>query len=431
MNLDIAEIAKEVIKNNSYLTNIVVYGQQPAASTQLMDTVGKLCKEIKKINKDTKIILTGLHPSALPEKTFSEEKCDFVGQGEGFYTLLGLLEKKDVTKIPGLWYKKKGVIHSNKRAENIKDLSSELSDVAWDLLPMDKYRAHNWQCFDDLNSRMQYASISTSLGCPFHCTFCSIHATFGERKIRYWSPEWVLRQIDILVTKYNVKILKIIDELFVFKPEHFTAICDGLIERNYDLNIWAYARVDTVKDKYLQKLRKAGFKWFCLGIESGNSTVRGDVSKGVFKDVDIRNVIQKIKDADINIIGNYLFGLPEDDLKSLKQTLDLAVELNCEFANFYSTMAYPGSRLYDDAIKNNIKMPDSWVGFSQHSYSCCPLPTNKISAEEVLRFRDDAFHTYFTNEKYLDMIEKKFGHETRDHIEGMTKIKLKRKILGD
>jgi len=431
LNLDLKETAEEIAKRNPYLTNIVVFGQQPAASTQLMDNVGKLCTEIKKVNKDLKVILTGLHPSALPEETLSEEDCDFVGQGEGFYTLLGLLKKQELENIPGLWYRKNGEIKSNERAKNIENLAETLHDVAWDLLPMDKYRAHNHHSLGDFENRSRYASISTSFGCPFQCTFCSIHATFGERKIRYFDPEWVLRQIDILVKEYNVKYLKIIDELFVFNPKHFLPICEGLIGRNYDLNIWTYARVDTVKGDYLKKLRAAGFKWFCLGIESANQHVRGDVSKGSFGDIDIREIVKKIKDADINILGNFMFGLPEDDIESMKETLDLAVELNCEFINFYTAMAYPGSLLYINAIKSNTKLPDTWNGFSQHSYDCLPLHTNKISSKDVLKFRDYAFNTYFKNKKYLDMVEHKFGIDAKEHIIEMNKIKLKRKLLED
>jgi len=430
-NLGIEETAEIIVENNPNLINIVVYGQQPAASTQLMHGVNLLCSEIKKRNNKSAIILTGLHPSALPERTLREEECDFVGEGEGFHTLLRLLQKRELPQIPGLWYKEDGKISHNPRAQNIQDLDSELPDVAWDLLPWGKYKAHNWQCLDDLTSRDRYASLSTSLGCPFACTFCSIHATFGERKIRNWSPEWVLKQIDTLVKEYGVKIIKIIDELFVFKPEHFMPVCDGLIERDYGLNIWAYARVDTIKEEYLEKLRRAGFKWLCLGIESGSKEVRKSVLKGRFEQEDIFSVVRKIKDADINILGNYLFGLPEDDMDSMQETLDLAIELQTEYANLYCATAYPGSKLYEWAIAEGIKLPDSWIGYSQHSYEYLPLPTKKVSAAEVLRFKDKAFHTYFTNPAYLDMVKRRFGLEAREHIQRMTEIKLRRRLLGD
>ena len=61
--------------------------------------------------------------------------------------------------------------------------------------------------------------------------------------------------------------------------------------------------------------------------------------------------MQAIQNAGINVIGNYIFGLPDDDLVTMRQTLDLAKVLNCEFANFYSAMAYPGSPLYGMAVR--------------------------------------------------------------------------------
>lgn len=430
-NLTHEETAERIKVLNPRFADIIVYGQQPSASTQLMGEAIGLVKELKNSGLNAKIIISGPHPSALPKRTLIETESDFVAEGEGFYTLLGLLENNELSKIPGLWYRKDGKILFNPRAEIIKDVTSELSEVAWDLLPMDKYLAHNWHCLDDLGSRNRYASIYTTLGCPYNCSFCCIQAPFKAHSYREFSPEWVLRQIDMLVKDYNVKNIKFIDELFVLNPEHFIPIADGLIKRDYRVNIWAYARIDTVKEEYLEKLKKAGFNWFALGIESGNEGVRKSVQKGRFDQANIYDVVKKIKDAGINIIGNYMFGLPDDDFDTMQQTLNLAQDLNCEFANFYSVMAYPGSRLYNEAVEKGLKLPESWIGYSQHSYECLPLSTSKISAKEVLKFRDYAFDAYHKNPRYLNMIEKKFGIEARKHIEEMTQHKLKRKLLGD
>ena len=89
-NLTHEDTARIISELNPRLTNFVVYGQHPSASTQLMTSVGESCKEVRRKNPDKKIILTGLHPSALPRKTMNEEVCDYVGQGEGFLTLQGL-----------------------------------------------------------------------------------------------------------------------------------------------------------------------------------------------------------------------------------------------------------------------------------------------------------------------------------------------------
>jgi hypothetical protein len=76
-------------------------------------------------------------------------------------------------------------------------------------------------------------------------------------------------------------------------------------------------------------------------------------------------------------------------------------------------------------------LPQTWGGFSQHSYDCLPLPTEKVSAADVLGFRDSAFDRYFTDARYLGMVAQKFGWETRSHIEHMTRHRLRRKILED
>jgi hypothetical protein len=92
-------------------------------------------------------------------------------------------------------------------------------------------------------------------------------------------------------------------------------------------------------------------------------------------------------------------------------------------------MAYPGSPLYASAVEQGWGLPLAWSGFSQHSLDCTPLPTGKISAADVLRFRDDAFHEYFSSDQYLEMVARRFGKETRQHIEEMAGIRLRRQLL--
>ena len=313
-----------------------------------------------------------------------------------------------------------------------------MPEMAWDLLPMEKYRAHNWHCFGGLD-RQPYASFYTTFGCPYHCSFCCIQAPFksGEKvagwkesvnSYRFWSPKAVIAQIEKLVTRYGVKNIKIADEMFVLNPRHVHGICDAIIERGFDLNIWAYARVDTVKEDMLDKLKRAGFNWLAFGIEAASERVRDDVDKG-FGQEEIFRTIEKVRAAGINVIGNYIFGLPEDSLETMQATLDLALELNCEFANFYSAMAYPGSQLYKLAIEKGWPLPESWSGYSQHSVDSLPLPTRHLTGADVLRFRDQAFQIYFQNPTYLDAIREKFGQPTVNEIKAMISYDLNRDCL--
>ena len=178
-NLTAAETAEIVKDYNPKLVSIIVHGHQPSASSHLMGAVGETCREIKG-RSNIPIVLEGIHPSSLPERTLREEDIDYVVRGEGHHAIFGLLEKSDERKIPGLcWIDKDGIFMRNNTSPLITNLSEELSEVAWDLLPMGKYRSHNWHAsFGDVEDRKPYASLYTSLGCPFRCSFCCINATF-------------------------------------------------------------------------------------------------------------------------------------------------------------------------------------------------------------------------------------------------------------
>ena len=435
--------AEEIL--NQYCPSLIVvmvYGHQPSASTQTMPAALRIIKDIKDFNKDVLLTIGGTHPSALPEYTLNECSADYLIQGEGTYTIEGLVNhikgktrKKD---IPGLYYRDKNHgIFFTKPAPLISNLDNELTTYAWDLLTdMNNYRAHNMHCFqyfekskkDDFSDfRSPYVALNTSLGCPYSCHYCCINAIFGKPGIRYWSIDTVISWIDVLVNKYNIRNIRFDDELFIFSPKRVELFCDMVIEHGYDLNIWVYGRVDTINASILKKLKKAGITWICLGIESGNSNVRNNVNKNI--NAEISNVVKMIQSNDIYVLGNYMFGLPEDDMTTMQQTLDLAVDINCEFSNFYSVMAYPGSKLYESAKEKGIFVPTDWNAFSQHGYETYPLPTNYLSSADVLKFRDEAFIKYHANPKYLSMIENKFGTKTRKHIEKMLEFKIKRKIL--
>jgi anaerobic magnesium-protoporphyrin IX monomethyl ester cyclase len=435
------QVAERVNDLSPRLVAVVVYGHQPSASTQNMTGASAITTAVKNLCPTLPLLMLGGHVASLPERTLEEEACDFVSSDEGLYTVADLLEAyragsdPSLTGIRGLVYRDRGKAVFNAPAPLVTDLDRDMGGSAWDLLPMTRYRAHNWHCFGRLQ-REPYAALYTTLGCPYHCSFCCIQAPFknGERaaglngavnSYRFWSPARVIEEIDRLVTRYGVRNIKFADEMFVLNQRHVLAICDLIIERGYDLNIWAYARVDTVKDGMLDKLKRAGFTWLALGIEAADDRVLTDVDKryGVRE---VYDTVSKIKNAGINIIGNFIFGLPEDTTDTMQDTLDLAMELNCEFANFYSAMAYPGSPLYEEALRRGWELPASWSGYSQHAVNTLPLPTRHLPAGEVLRFRDNAFNAYFSHAPYLEMIRARFGDDTLAHIREMTSHRLER-----
>ena len=155
--LDWDQTARAAVDRGALLTAVMVSGHNPSASTMNMTGAGAITKKIKELAPDLAVCLTGLHVSALPERSLTEEATDFVIQGEGLRTLPPLIDtlksQMPVFKgIPGLWYREDGQVVPSAMPEMWADLDT-LPMPAWDLLPMERYRAHNWHCFDDVSRR--------------------------------------------------------------------------------------------------------------------------------------------------------------------------------------------------------------------------------------------------------------------------------------
>ncbi len=440
-----AKVAQEVVEINPTLTAVIVYGHNPSASTQVMPSAGRFCKAIKDLAPDKKVLMLGGHVSALPERTLREESVDYVCTGEGPVTLSDLVMclktsgPTELSKVRGLMYKENNEIVTNPHAPNIVNLDQEIPGMPWHMLPMDKYMTFNWHALG-YPARKPAAAIYTTLGCPYRCEFCCIQAPFkkGEKALgikpninsyRYWSPEFIVKQVKLLVENYGIKHLKFADEMYFLNARHNNAISEGLIHEGLGdwLNIWAYARVDTVKNNKMVDLAiRSGIHWLCLGIESASEKIRNDIDKS-YKQDEIFKSVEKARQAGIYIAANYIFGLPEDTVETIEQTLKLAMELNTEWFNVYSAMAYPGSELYHRAVHENWHLPDSWIGYSQHSYETLPLSTKYLTGGQVLTLRDQAHIKYFSNPNYLNMLEKKFGPLAVKNIHEMLSNKLVRK----
>jgi len=448
--LDYEKSAKKILEYKARVICFVVYGQQPSASAQNMEGASKVAGLVKDYDSQSKILFVGGYIAALPKKTLQDELAvDFVCTNEGVYTISNLLELKDfetsnLKKISGLGYRDGNQIVLNQPSSIVpkKNLEDDLPGMAWDLLPsFENYRTAGWHSWTNDAKTERFAALYTSLGCPYKCSFCMIniinrvnnedHISSQDSNVfRWWNPEFIIKQFDYFAEN-NVRNIKIADELFVLNPNHFLKICNLIIERGYDFNIWAYSRIDTCKPKFLEILKKAGVVWLGLGIENPSNIIRKEVHKDAFKDVRILDVMKEMQNHGINVAANYIFGLPHETQESMQFTLDFALEAKSEMANFYSAMAYPGSPLYLQASKNGTKLPSTYSGYSQHSYDTQNLPSDHLPPEEILKFRDYAWNKFHTDKGYLSLLENKFGLNARKNLENTTKIKLKRKLLGD
>ena len=449
------EIINRIKSLNPRLICFVVYGQNVNSGTVNMSGATYVSNYIKKVGITIPIAYVGSYVQAVPVKALKEEpSIDFAFTNEGVYALRNILAQEiidinNLDHIRGIVWRKDGVPKMNGAEKVVPNdrMDIDLPGYAWDLLPikekpLDLYRAPMWHAEYDQAKRSPYAAIQTSLGCQFGCDFCMINiinrndeeeigVAGNYSTMRYWSPEFIIKEFDKLV-ELGVYTIKITDELFLLNRKYYVPLCEMLRDRGYGekLRMWAYSRVDTIKrPELLQLIRSAGIKWLALGIESGDMKVRLEVYKGKFEDVEVKKVIEQVHLADIEIMANYIFGLPGDTQESMRKTLELSKEL-CTFGwNAYAAMALPGSQLYKNAILNNTLLPSTYEGYSFHGYETLPLPTNNLTAAEILEFRDKAFDEYHSYSPFLEKVKTKFGQIAVDNIQEMLKVKLKRKIL--
>jgi radical SAM superfamily enzyme YgiQ (UPF0313 family) len=455
--LSVKESVERINKYQAKLICFVVYGQNVNAGTVSMSGAIPISSALKELGIKTPIAYLGSYIQALPVKALKEESSiDFGFTNEGVYALRNVMKLSEInsTTLKDV----KGIVRRDEQGNVVMNpaeavvptskMDQDLPGYAWDLLPfknrpLDLYRSPLWHANYSEEDRSPYAAIQTSLGCNFGCSFCMINivnrsdndeigVSSNYKGMRFWSTEFNLKQFDILADM-GVKTIRIVDEMFLLYKKHYDPLCTELAKRAYakDLKMWSYSRIDTVTDPDLLKtVRAAGIQWLALGIESGDKRVRLEVSKGKFEDVDIKRVIKQVHEADIEVMGNYIVGLPGDNHESMEMTYQLSEELNTSGWNMYAAMALPGSQLYKTASENGYKLPDSYTGFSFHSVDTLPIPTDSLTPAEILKFRDEAFLRYHTNSSFLSRIENKYGSAAVDSIKEMTKIKLTRDILN-
>ena len=461
-----AEIAEEVVAADPRFVMMPVYGYNPSASTQTMVSAREFAQAIKNLAPHLPIMFSGTHPAAIPAKTLIDEPIDYVCVGEGPITVYEMIQAlreggaySDIKKVRALvhWDKtaEDAVVVRNEPAPLI-DLNEEPALPGWKYMDPRKYVAHHWQAFyQGMETRMPYANPYSREGCPFHCGFCNIQATFrdgelllrnagqlkpGVNSFRSLRPELFVEEVTYLVETYGVRMFKIPDEMFML-GDHWKKIFRMIAERYGDaLNFWSYARVDTFLPENMEIYRAGGGRWAALGIEAANSKVRSGQDKK-FNDSFIYRQVEAMHAAGIEGALNYIFGLENDTMESLEETFQMACELNGTYGNFYCAQALPGANsLYREAKVAGFPLPErrggpGWIGHAQYSWESEPCYLgDALTPAQVLEFRDKAHVAYYRRPEYRAKLlsDPKLGQVAMDNIDAWMEVmdKLPRKLLG-
>lgn len=364
----------------------------------------------KEVNKEIFVIVGGAHPTILIEHTLGNKNIDCVVVGEGEYTVLELVKcleaKKDWKKIKGIAYRQESLsaeaksnweIIKNERREPIKDLDA-LPFPARHLLPMEKY----FQAARKIKSSRsistfgkKWATIFTSRGCPFNCSFCTIHQVM-TRIWRSRSPKNVVDEIEYLVKTYGIEHFDIEDDNLTLNKDRAKRIFDLIIERKLKIEwstpnaIWA----DTVDEETIMKMKQSGCTRTIVAPESGNQWV---VDNLIGKKIDLKKieaVVSWCRKHKLLVEAFFVIGFPGETKEQIKDTINFAKKLKklgADDCAFYIATPFYGTRLYEEAKEKGYLRQDVFNFNTLNTLSGEPLlETPEWTVEELKKLWQEA-----------------------------------------
>jgi anaerobic magnesium-protoporphyrin IX monomethyl ester cyclase len=326
-------------------------------------------------------IIGGPHVIADPIGSLKQSGADYACAGEGEILMQELMAGKDPSKIAGICYWKDGEVVSNPKAPFYKEID-HFGGPAWHLIDP---RTYPYAPHGMIARRFPLAPIITSRGCPYSCTYCSAPITAGKA-MRYRTSLEVVNEIEFLHKNFGVREIQIEDDNFTIKRDRVVEICNLLIERNLDV-IWSLpngVRIDRLDPELLAMMKKAGCYLMALGIESANQRILDMVKKKLDVNL-VRKVVGWVRDADIEAWGFFMVGFPTETKQEVKNTIDFALTLPLNQAQFTKTTPLPGTEIYD--IWKRDYSDGKEIDWSTFNYYAFRANWSKVSGEDLAKLQ--------------------------------------------
>jgi hopanoid biosynthesis associated radical SAM protein HpnJ len=346
----------------------------------------RLAKKIREVNPKIKIAFVGPHVSVLPERSLKDcPSIDFVVRKEFDYAVCEFAQGKPLEEILGISYLKNGsVVHTPDRPE-IQDLDSlpHVTEIYRRDLDVTRYNVPFLL--------YPYVSLYTTRGCPAQCTFCLWPQTLSGHPWRKRSTDDVAREMANAKEYWpNVREFFFDDDTFNIQKPRTIELCAKLKPLKLT---WSCTSRVTTDYETLKAMKDAGCRLLIVGYESGDQQILKNIKKGAT----IERARQFTKDCHklgLVVHGDFILGLPGETRDTIRNTIAFAKELDVETIQVSVAHAYPGTELYDYAVKNGFMVGDNKMvdeGGHQLAHIQYPgLPAEEI-LESVHRFYDEYY----------------------------------------
>jgi len=367
----------------------------------------KVIEDIRKANKNCKLVLGGPIVSSLINELFDRFDIDCAVAHEGERTFLELVDKIDggpasFEDIKGVVYKDGGRSKFSGRRETIEYLDDEVPFPAWDLVintPLAKeYSKRKSFAFFRIGNK--YMGLFTSRGCPYKCIYC--HDIFAK-KFRAHSAERVLAELEYLNKNYGIKDFEFYDDTFNFDKERTRKICGLIVEKGLKINLYFPngLRADRLEKDIVEKMAKAGTKVMCFAIETVSERLQKLLRRNL-KFENINNMIEVAVKNGIHAEGFFMIGHPTETREEMLDTIHFAANSHLHSAAFSIAIPQKGTELFSKYIGKNS--PQS-LGQGYYEYDSS---ISQVPPDEVRKLLAYTFRKFYLRPKRIFRIIKTF-----------------------
>lgn len=358
-----------------------------AAATPTISNDLSLAAAVKNLNPSIRTAAFGTHVTALDRECLERfQALDIIIRQEPEITarelFRSLADGADLHAVQGItWRDDAGSIHRNPDRPFIEDLD-QLPYPAWHLVNVRDYQL-------PLKGR-PFLIIAPQRGCPFRCSFCTCQTYYGSR-LRRRSIDSVIAELVHDIATYHVRDFFVWAETFVIDREYVAGLCAAIIDRGLRIAWTCNSRVDTVDAELLRLMARAGCWMISFGIESAEQDVLDRACKGIRVE-QARRAVALAAAAGIRTAGHFILGMPGDTARSLDKTIAFAQSLGLDIAQFYCCVPFPGSKLYNEALR------EGWIDgmdFNCFTQAGAVMRLPGLAPKEVNRAKLRAYRSFY------------------------------------
>ncbi len=347
----------------------------------------------KKISPDIVVIIGGVHPSLMPERTLREcESIDIVIQGEGEEIITSIAKavsenklNKKISKIPSILYRGSNGLEKNPLLKFNDILFDKTIFPDWSLYNYEKYYKIYSEKF---NKKINLYQINTSRGCAYKCTFCSpIHS----RKVRYRTADSIIDEIKLNLSKFDARHFDFADSNATFRRNNFLELCKKMNTESIDKEIsWSIdTNINDLNEEMIIAASKAGCEVISLGIESGSDKML-KVMKKNYSVKEAHDIVKLISENGMKVKTSFILGHPfEDELTAMATynfALDLIEKYNVEY--YYNLIdVYPNTELFDmvdNGIGGSNWLPGMRYGWGKYNRTFPMIEVNDLDSSRLM-----------------------------------------------